>query len=187
MKKIIGYHGTTSAAEASVLANGFRRSIGDNEWLGKGCYFFIDGINDRPDKLAEQWAIDQAWNNRRKTYYYNSFTVLCSIIEVNEEEIWDLTETEGAKIFHYVAEKYKRKLAKFGSPNSPKDGRVIDLAINSGFVSCKVVLGNVYIKFGENRKLQLSYRLPNCTICSVRDPEVSIISTERFSRGEVKS
>ncbi len=41
MKKFVGYHGTKDEAAQKIFeSKSFRPSIGEEEWLGKGVYFF---------------------------------------------------------------------------------------------------------------------------------------------------
>jgi hypothetical protein len=52
--RVLGYHGTSRAKANSILANGFKVSDNDYDWLGKGVYFF----QDAPIR-AMQWATGQ--------------------------------------------------------------------------------------------------------------------------------
>jgi hypothetical protein len=52
--EIYGYHGTSQTKAKSILANGFRMSDNNYDWLGTGIYFFQDA-----PLRANQWAIQQ--------------------------------------------------------------------------------------------------------------------------------
>jgi hypothetical protein len=49
--EIYGYHGTSQTKAQSILANGFRMSDNNYDWLGTGIYFFQDA-----PLRANQWA-----------------------------------------------------------------------------------------------------------------------------------
>jgi hypothetical protein len=51
---VIGYHGTSESAAASVLLDGFQFSRNDYDWLGDGVYFFQDA-----PLRAWEWARQQ--------------------------------------------------------------------------------------------------------------------------------
>lgn len=50
----VGFHGTSQAAAASILANGFNPSRNAYDWLGDGVYFFQDA-----PMRAREWARDR--------------------------------------------------------------------------------------------------------------------------------
>jgi hypothetical protein len=52
--EICGYHGTSKHRANTILAEGFRASDNDYDWLGTGIYFFQDA-----PLRAKQWAIQQ--------------------------------------------------------------------------------------------------------------------------------
>jgi hypothetical protein len=52
--EIFGYHGTSQERATAILAEGFRASDNDYDWLGTGIYFF----QDAPIR-AKQWATQQ--------------------------------------------------------------------------------------------------------------------------------
>ena len=49
--RVVGYHGTSGADAARILAVGFTASRNDYDWLGDGAYFF----QDAPAR-AREWA-----------------------------------------------------------------------------------------------------------------------------------
>jgi len=60
---IDGYHGTSAENIESILRSGFVVRDHSDDWLGMGCYFFIDGLRD-PESSARDWAISEAWNKK---------------------------------------------------------------------------------------------------------------------------
>lgn len=55
--KIDAYHGTDDNSTNSIIKNGFNPSIGNDQWIGDGTYFFIKGLSAKPELQAEKWAI----------------------------------------------------------------------------------------------------------------------------------
>lgn len=185
--KIDGFHGTDMNNVDSILENGFEPSLGDDEWLGDGSYFFVEGVNRRPDLQACQWAILSAWNKKKKKYDYECCAVLHGVIEVDEKKYLDLTVPDGVEILDYIQEKYTKKLATIGKKLESIDGCLINFARGENLFEIDVVKGNFYIKLRkEDRLLHLSRRIPNCTICSVCTPKnnitgINVIKTGRIS------
>lgn len=66
------------------------------------------------------------------------------------------------------------------------DGLKINLARSEGLLDIQVVKGNFYIKFAEERIRGINLRTPNCTICTVYEPNINIISSIIISTGEIK-
>lgn len=167
---IEGFHGTSKENALNILASNFKPSIGDEEWLGDGVYFFTEGIPPPPQDNATKWAIVSAWDNRTKTNKYMEYAVLRSIVKVKESKFLDLTSNEGIKIFNYLRNKYAEILSKKGRVKSTKafkDGHIINQARIKQGMSFDVIKGHFYIKFEKERKLFLNFRTPNTTILAV--------------------
>lgn len=181
-----GFHGTDNALVDSILSNGLRPSLGDREWLGDGGYFFVQGINLEPEKQAEQWAVISAWDNRAKKNKYLSYAVLRGVIEVKEENFLDLTTADGIEILNYIQEKCTSKLAEIGQKLQYIDGYLINFARGEKLFDIEVSKGNFYIKIRkEDRVFKLSRRTPNCTICSVYNPQKNIVNIEITKNGRI--
>lgn len=184
--KLEGFHGTDSAHVDSILNEGFKPSLGFREWLGDGAYFFVEGLNCEPEKQAEQWAIYKAWDNRTKKNKYLSYTVLNGTVEVLEENFLDLTTANGVEVLDYLQQKCTSKLSKIKKKVEFIDGYLINFARSENFFDVKVTKGNFYIKLRkEDRLSNLSRRSPNCTICSVYNPNENIVNIEITKKGEV--
>ena len=81
MIELTGYHGTVkTSAEEILRTKFFKASKKNNEWLGKGIYFFTD------KKWAIWWAKQQA--NRRK----EEMSILKVKISCEEKYYFDLYE-----------------------------------------------------------------------------------------------
>ncbi|MRJ09341.1 hypothetical protein EDL99_10795 [Ornithobacterium rhinotracheale] len=180
-----GYHGTSLESAKEIIKSNYALSIGDREWLGDGVYFFVSGISSNPDKQAEQWAIVQSWDNNCKKQKYVEYCIIYSKIEVKDSEFLDLTTEEGVEILSYLADKYDEKLQSIGRKLRYSDGLLINLARNENIIPLEVVRGNFYIKFKKERKKNINLRTSNCTICSVFNPDKTIIENKLLKRGKV--
>lgn len=54
--QVNGFHGTSLKSAELIINSNFKPSIGDDEWLGNGVYFFISSISSKPEQQAEEWA-----------------------------------------------------------------------------------------------------------------------------------
>ncbi|MGQ1947576.1 hypothetical protein ACT3CD_10820 [Geofilum sp. OHC36d9] len=187
MQQFIGYHGTSVASARKIIDNNYELSVGNDEWLGSGVYFFIKGISSKPDEQAKKWAIVQAWNNFEKKYTYNHFSVLRSALKVEDDNLLDLTSEDGIVVLEYLTKAFERAIKKSGKNIIYLDGLLINLARNEGILPVDVVKGNFYIKFARERKKQIRLRTPNCTICTVYDPIKNIEGTKIVKIGDVKN
>jgi hypothetical protein len=60
-----GYHGTSLQSAEQIVVSNYRISEADNDWLGNGAYFFIDGFAD-PVENAVNWARFRSRTGTRK-------------------------------------------------------------------------------------------------------------------------
>tara|TARA_A100000171_G_scaffold53095_1_gene76779 strand:- start:3898 stop:4473 length:576 start_codon:yes stop_codon:yes gene_type:complete len=181
-----GYHGTNLSAAKQIISSNYELSVGDDEWLGDGVYFFIKGISSTPEVQAEKWAIAHSWDNTRKARRYKRFCVLSSVIQVEEENFLDLTNEDGVEILSYLFDKFEKKLKKLGKGFKPVDGLLINLAVGEGILPIEVVKGNFYIKFAKERIKRINLRTSNSTICTVYNPIKNIISSNIIKIGDIK-
>lgn len=186
MHQFTGYHGTSHKSAEQIVKSNFELSIGDDEWLGNGVYFFLNGISSKPEEQAKKWAIAQAWDKIDRKYKYNLFCVIKSIIEVHEDNLLDLTIEDGVEVLDYLSRRFEAVIRKTGKKLDYLDGMLINLARNEGILPIDVVKGNFYIKFVRERLNRISLRTPNCTICTVFDPNKNIMSNHILTIGEIK-
>lgn len=173
-EKIKGYHGTRSSNVASILANNFTAS-GKDDWCGGGCYFFIDGISEKPAmENAKQWAIDKSYDNALRGNIYNEYSVLEAEIKVSENKLLDLTVSEGKKQFNEYRAMYLEMLRKEGKIVRGKlfDGDIVDLMKED--IGYEIVKADMYIRFAEQRKQKIKSNQPNVTIFAVSNPGKNI-------------
>jgi len=181
-----GHHGTSLESAKKILASNYELSIGDDEWLGDGVYFFVNGVSTKTLDLAEKWAITQSWSKEDKILKYSEYCVLQSNIQVDEFEFLDLTTEDGVEILSYLVDKYKEKAEAIGKKMRFLDGLLLNLARGEGFLPLEVVKGNFYIKFAKERIERINLRTSNCTICTVYNPSKNIFSNSIIKTGHIK-
>jgi hypothetical protein len=164
---IEAFHGTSLQSAKEIQESSYNESNKDNEWLGRGIYFFVDGISD-PLTNASDWAIAEA-----KKKKYEEFAVLKSNVELEENRLIDLTSQEGLKNFNTVKAKLIDRIFNgFSSADLRK--------MRSGEHNCAMfnyiastlkthaVKHNLYIKNKNERNLGLNLNVPNTTVLCVR-------------------
>lgn len=170
--KLYAFHGTSTINAGAILKEGFRSSLGDEEWLGDGVYFFTEGIPPPPENNAVKWAIAQSWDNVQKKHTYNDYSVIKADITVVGDNFLDLTIVEGIEFFNYLRNKYVESVRKGKvKPKNRdfKDGHIINDAREFLDVKIDVTKGNFYIKFSVERIYNINFRTPNATILAVFD------------------
>ncbi len=181
-----GFHGTSVSAAKQIVSSNYEASIGDDEWLGNGVYFFVSGISSKPEEQAKKWSIAEAWDKDKQVYKYKNYCVINSVVEVKEENFLDLTKEEGVEILTYLAECFEKKLKKIGKRFNPVDGLLINLAREEGILPIDIVKGNFYIKFAKERIKRITLRTSNCTICTVYEPSKNITNSSIIEIGDIK-
>lgn len=180
-----GHHGTSVKAATSIVATNYELSYGDTEWLGDGVYFFVVGVSSKTTELAEKWAIAQSWDKKERVYKYRDYSVIESIIQVDDSEFLDLTVEEGVEIFNHLIDSFSDKIKSIGKKLEFSDGLLLNLARNEGVLPLEVVKGNFYIKFTKERIERLNFRTNNCTICAVYNPSKNISSNSIKKNGTI--
>lgn len=98
-----GYHGTSLSQANSILKTGFRDSCGDDEWLGKGAYFFAHKSH------AIIWA-----TTHLNSKYKSQPSVVCAQLIYNDEQILDIDNPDHHKFLfdfvRYTQEKSKNSI-----------------------------------------------------------------------------
>ncbi len=115
------HHGTSRENSQQILkCNYFRLSDHEDDWLGKGIYFFENSI-----WYAAWWA--------REIKKYHKFDVLEVELNIDNEKIFDLTNPDIVEILHRYG-KYllnRKKSSKSYAKNKPiNDCMVIDYIYN---------------------------------------------------------
>lgn len=182
---ILGHHGTSIDSAKEILKSNYRLSLGDEEWLGDGVYFFVPGVSNKTLDLAEKWAVAQAWDNSNKTYKYDKYCVMQAEIEVDDSSLLDLTTAEGVEIMNYIADRFSEKISSINRKLYFYDGFLLNLARNEGLIPLEVAKGNFYIKFAKERMHCIHLRTSNCTICAVYNPQKNITSNRTVKKGDI--
>ncbi|HCB3718365.1 TPA: hypothetical protein MYV55_000374 [Klebsiella aerogenes] len=169
-----GFHGTDEKNYDSILCNNFSVSAKDDEWLGTGAYFFIDGISE-PLVDARNWAKVQSYDSDTGGKKYHRYAVIKATIKV--DLVLRLDEREGQIAYNvfrnYLIEKMKKERIR------PKVG-----AIRNDCEVCNHILENTefeaiinheYIKLDVwSRRKRYASRIPTCRIISVKEPKTAI-------------
>ncbi len=165
---IDAFHGTSLHAAKEIEKTSYKESNKDNDWLGRGIYFFVDGISD-PLTNACDWAIAEA-----KKKDYEHFAVLRSNVEIEDDFLIDLTNQDGLAKFNIVKTKlFDRIFKEFDSAELRKKIQVgeHDCAMFNYIAStlkAHAIKHNLYIKNKKERKLNLKLNVPNTTVLCVR-------------------
>ena len=169
--ELIGTHGTSYDNVEGILAMNFKCSVGKNHWCGEGAYFFVEGVNSTPiADLAEQWAIDSAYQRATKSYEYNEYAVLGAKINAEDDQIFDLRETETQKKCNEIRDFLQLGLLKL--KKTMTDDVIWQYIIKE--FNLALIVKNDYIKFGLARLNNINSRIDNCTIASVVNTNDSI-------------
>lgn len=165
--QIEGFHGTSKVKANAILAEGYKPSKGDDQWIGDGVYLFVDGIGVGLEN-AKEWALYKAWDNKTKRNTYPFYAVIKSSIEVDEDKMLDMTTREGADVFNYIVTKCSDKLAEIGKKKQFIEGCVINFGRNELKMQIDVVKAHMYIKLKQSDRIQHFRRCTqNCTVCAV--------------------
>lgn len=169
INKISLFHGTTLDRGKSIAKNGFAISKGEEDWLGSGVYFFLDGVTSGL-KCAQGWA--------QNTHNKQSYCVLKATIEIPSALIFDLTSLKGLSEYNcmrdaVIDENYQLLAARRDlTIKKRKDIRLDDKLITSKVMeklNKKLLIHNVYIKNMKQRKLILESSYPNSTAVCLSD------------------
>ncbi len=143
--------------------------------------------------MAEKWAIAQSWDKDKKSYTYSDYSVLESIIKVEEDKFLDLTNPIGVDFLSFLANNFKEAI-KIQKRNRKKinqkdlaydEGALINLARKVELFPFEVIKGNFYIKFKNERVNNINLRTSNCTICALSAPQKNLTDTKEIKQGKI--
>lgn len=176
----IGYHGTDKhSANCILLKNEFNKSNNDDDWLGRGIYFY-DNIND-----TILYNIRKYINTNKKYPEYKELSkerkILVCTIECNSDNIFDLNEIDNIRKFLGLWKMFYEKVKnneKYKNLDY-KDGYMINWLFDNTdyFKGCQVI-SNIFsldLKFKRkinkifNKKTRIGYTLQQKYICVVDD------------------
>lgn len=164
---VVGYHGTNSNLVESIVADSFRKSENDDEWLGHGVYFFVEGISC-PITNAGEWAKNQAFS--RKGNRYDRYTVLEAVARCNR--LLDATTVEGLQAFEEVRQKILEKHDEhFVKGRVIQNDNCVMWNLVARLMGLDAVIHNLYIKNRMQRIKQVQSNVPNTTVLCVKNPD----------------
>lgn len=187
MIRLHGFHGTRVDAVESIREKGLQPSRGDDEWLGAGTYFFMDGLDD-PRVSAFEWARCKLWDKSRAAFDPGLVAVIEAVITVEESALFDLREPGNARAFHavrrrWLARKVPSRSTHLARPAEP----TYDTALLNEFKQERGVaglIGDFYIQFFvRERHFRLDSRIPNVSMLCVTDP---LIAGTEVEMGQVE-
>ncbi|SMF83856.1 hypothetical protein SAMN02982917_5624 [Azospirillum oryzae] len=165
--EITGYHGTTPDRAKEILDKGFRVNEGEEDWVGSGIYFFIDGISSAKD-MAADWS---CFRNR-----IDKPCILYCSIKADYKNVLDLRLEAHAKQFNYHRNLFieqnteKLKHRRDLSIKKRKDIRLDDAIITRSIfrnMEKSLIIHNLYIKTKTLRHLEMESSYPTTTVCCV--------------------
>jgi hypothetical protein len=173
---IEAYHGTNAANLPMIKAEGIRESKGDGHYLGDGIYFFSAGTSaNDPVADSHNWAIAEYHAGDRAAP--RELAVLKYELKTSVECFLDLTDKDGMEVYNYLRRQYLTKVRQAGYQitDGPKwrDGQLLNDALDNLIILARVVKGNFFFKFAEERMSGVDFRIPNTTILVVR-PEAEM-------------
>lgn len=164
----VATHGTEKMNAYSIKNDNFEVSKGKGHWCGCGCYFFIEGINSKHiNYLAEIWAKDQAFDGKKRAYKYSSYAVLQAKFSLDDEFVFDLRDSITNKYCNRIRDALKSEMSRV--KRKMDDDAIWEYVIKK--LSLEAIIKNDYIKFGDERRLHIESRIPNCTIASIMNPK----------------
>ncbi|MFN8302606.1 MAG: hypothetical protein U0U46_08945 [Saprospiraceae bacterium] len=166
-----GWHGTNETNGERILATGFEESQGEDHWLGKGVYFFTEGVGD-PKEHAKNWAKSEA-HKKKDTRY----AVVKAGISVNDEAVLDLRQDRALELFNvhrsYILRQVRQAQREFRIQNDAySDSKVIEHMKQTA--GLEVVISNMYVQFLKDRIENIRSRIANCTFLCVSSPSENI-------------
>ncbi|MFU0833856.1 MAG: hypothetical protein ACFWUC_13095 [Oscillospiraceae bacterium] len=175
--KFTAYHGTYKSYAVNILRVGFYISNQNNDWLGKGVYFFEEDCNN-----AKKWAY-RKWNKEKRPS--EKYAVLKSEIEANSQYVLDLTDQTQCKYFAKMREEYQKRNARTFQFNL-KDVELDCLIMNKLCEKTRIDVAKKldFIRFPKEVRLKIYSRIPNCVIICVKNRDCCIKNTTIIDEGE---
>lgn len=187
MFRIEGFHGTLGCHVPGILEGGFRSSCRDDEWLGVGTYFFLDGLAD-PRVAALDWASWIAHSTPRTTPQDHEVAALKVLIEAPNDRVLDLRTPERA--LDYQLQRRRWLADTFGNPRATSV-RPLRKSYDSAFMNAMkttkgydVVVAHMHMALTvQERFFRNESRIPNVTVACVspalhQAASLSVLTTE---------
>lgn len=122
------YHGTTKGnADDIVKTQLMIPSVGDEQWLGDGCYFYVDA------EYAFRWILIKYTNNFRNEFsadysnIYGEYTIVSAEINIDDERLFSMENIQNRLLFIKVKTEISQKMAQSDKyRGSMKNNSVVD-------------------------------------------------------------
>lgn len=189
-KEYIAYHGTLLSKIDSISRTGtLMPSENDNDWLGPGAYYFIDGLND-PKHSAINWAVCVNWDKAKRQFKEDKVAVVKAAIKTPINRVFDLRDIAVVKQFHSIRSKFLEQETRDKVMTIPRpvertyDSVLFDIIKKELNVS--IFIGNFHIQLNiYERYFKLDSRVPNVSILCVsptknKDIKSEIIEIQTF-------
>lgn len=174
--RLRAFHGTRSSRLEPILAAGLKPSLDDDEWLGAGSYFFVDGLND-PRGSAFEWARVEMWDKKARCFAEQEVAVLEYAVELDLDHVFDLRETNDAQEFHRARRSWLRSTIPRRSTHRPRPpAETYDTQLLNEFKVARGVcamIADFHIQLSiRERHFRLDSRIPNVAVLCVTHPLV---------------
>lgn len=141
------------------------------EWLGKGAYFFTDGVSFQgPDKDAIEWA-EACVRCFGQTYQY--WAVMTA--DLQTDKMLDLTDERQLKIFNKMRDVvYKRFKIRPRTRGAKDKDWILDVEIIDmirGEMEILAAKSHFFFKFTLENRHSIGSRIPNVTVVCVYAPD----------------
>jgi hypothetical protein len=177
-----GFHGTSAAVVKQIRQRGLLASDNDDDWLGGGTYFFVDGLAD-PRDSAFEWARCKAWDKAAHRFRHTEFALIEAEIAVADEAVFDLREAENAREFHRARQRWIDCWLPKRSTHLPRPaGERYDTVLLDRFkqdAGIGVLIANFHLQLSiRERHFRFDSRIPNVSVLCVSDPQPVTVTTE---------
>ena len=172
-----GFHGTRADLVPSIVQSGLRPSREQDDWLGHGSYFFVEGL-ESPWESARDWARVDVWDKRFRRYRRADFAVIEYEIAVQEDAVWDLRTAEDAREFHRARDRWLERRLHLRRPGLRRPSRkTYDTDLLNFFKQengIAAIISDFYIQLSvKERWFRHDSRIPNVSVLCVSHPVVS--------------
>ena len=183
---LIGYHGTDASNHESIKNNNFNVSCNNDDWLGVGVYFFIDGVSC-PIENAREWAVNQAYDKSSHSNKYEYFVVLKARIVL--EKVFDTRSDKALNVFNELRNAIlDEHNHRFTVKNALHENDKIIWDIISALNKFDGIIHNLYIKNKFQRIKKVHSNVPNATVLCVKDNvNIEVESIEQETSGSVNN
>ncbi|MCX6856667.1 MAG: hypothetical protein NTV80_17385 [Verrucomicrobia bacterium] len=179
-----GYHGCPENAVASIMAEGFKCSVGSEhyKWLGEGAYYFTAGISD-PKQDAVRWCIAESYNPDTGGKKYVRYAVLSATIR--PQKLLNMTTDQGKSLLNHARESIIASLSSSFPRKKYDDSQLIRYIVNR--MRFDAFLDDLWIKFKRERIDRIFSNRPNVRVICVFKPKtvVDISSITVVDKGSI--